>query len=778
MPNPQLVKVYSQRRYIHTTMVQHQGVTVAFAMDDTRRILYSVLDMSGDTGDAYDAGNWADNPTELVFPNEIVEVGFAAAGAAVLPVIKRGGRVEATEQLQPAEIDPFLSSTARLGSAAPFQAVSDGTNILVFRQSIDAAHPDSVFKLPSGQVTGSAGGGGIVLVDNTLLCDRFVLAGAELRPLMEVRYRRSRQRTRPDSLRDTLGTKDMEGRSFYEPTQELTFVANLTDGAFTVLLLPTQVSGVRRWQLFARNNKTQRIDSLNIEQSGDGLFNTMGSQYYTSPDPAYASAVFERRPGTDQFTGKPLVPVVSTSGYAETALRFTGPPKYTFVALGNPAPLQFTSAAGSVEAWIRPSAVDGTILTKHDENGVLGTFTLALSDTGTVIARRGGGITLESNRPVQLNTYCHIAVTFEGDTGTLYLDGEQVAAGPLPVGTAINTDVLIGARTGGRAAWYNGEIDEIRIWNRVRRQSELAQERGVRLVGNEPGLIAYYRFDEGGGTVLFDQTDNRCDGTLINSPAWVTSNAPIGDHPGMRRESFVFAGRTVISGLAATLYFQQENVATGYGTEQKPLKKQARVLLAGVTNGPVPPAGVAGRSYVATLDFAVGRDGRLAQVPDQISLPVVGIPEPGSGLDRISALEQAIKALQTRNANDEAFLAQPAVGAQTIAAWQAEVNAAAAEVARLQDQYNKENTVTNWSYRIRNMADNSFMGVFSATGQMLRLSATMDPLSAATTFRIQDSGSAGRTADPTTSSPRSPAATVSKLRCGCRMRDRATIPVR
>ncbi|GAA2240010.1 hypothetical protein GCM10010430_21790 [Kitasatospora cystarginea] len=52
-----------------------------------------------------------------------------------------------------------------------------------------------------------------------MLCDRFVLAGGELKPVLEVRYRRSRHKGRPDSGKDSLGTRDMEGRAFHEPTR-------------------------------------------------------------------------------------------------------------------------------------------------------------------------------------------------------------------------------------------------------------------------------------------------------------------------------------------------------------------------------------------------------------------------------------------------------------------------------------------------------------------------------------------------------------------------------
>lgn len=729
MPYKSTVKVYGDRTYTHTTMVRHQGVTVAFAMDQDRRIYYSILNLgpAGAEKGELDVSYWHEDPVPLHFPTEIAEVGHAIAGATRMPVVKRGGRVEADadDLLEPEEIDEFLSTTARLSAAAPFQVVSDGTYLVLFRQAIDAGHDDAVFKLADGGASGGAGGTGyvmsdgqkIALVDDTLLCDRFLLVGAELKPVMEVRYQRSRHSTRPASAKDTLGTEDMEGNPFYEPTHELTFIRGLAGGGFAAVLLPTAVHGVRRWQLFATNNGTGRIDSFNIEQSNNGLFNTQGTQYYTSPDPEYAKAVFERAPGTCPFTGKDLVPVVSTSGFAETALRFNGDQAHVKVE----RVAAFASAGGvaTVEAWVKPSAFGGLVLATYNESSTTGAFTLGLDETGLlVVTRADSSNAVNSTRPVALGAYTHVAAVIDQDFVTLYLDGEQAGGDTLP-GTRPDTPLSIGARyaDGQPSDFFAGDIDEIRVWNRVRSGREMAVEHGHRLVGNEPGLLAYYRFDEGAGTVLHDQTDNALHGALDGVPTWVTSEAPVGDHPGMRRDSFVFAGRSVASGLAATLYFQQEKSRTGYGGEHKPLKKQARVLLAAATAGPAPHDGGADdQAFVAVLDVAVGRDGRLAQIADQVELPAVSRPGSAQDPDQISALQQAINALENRIAADETFLAEPKPSAQTIAEWEAQRSTAEDEVARLQAQYGKEEGVlTSWIYRIKNSHEGFFMKAASLT---------------------------------------------------------------
>jgi ACT domain-containing protein len=50
-------KTYRDRTYKFTTMVRHKGTLIAFAMDDKRRIVYSVLDLAGDAQTSVDKTN-------------------------------------------------------------------------------------------------------------------------------------------------------------------------------------------------------------------------------------------------------------------------------------------------------------------------------------------------------------------------------------------------------------------------------------------------------------------------------------------------------------------------------------------------------------------------------------------------------------------------------------------------------------------------------------------------------------------------------------------------
>ncbi|MFF3556193.1 LamG-like jellyroll fold domain-containing protein [Streptomyces tsukubensis] len=645
-----LVKIYSDRTYTHTTMVRHQGTVIAFAADDQRRIVYTVLDLSAfdEAKGELDVAYWSENPAELPFPTEVVKVGYAVAGATAMPVVKKDSRTEAAanEVLEPEETDTFLSSTARLTAPdAPFQVLSDGSHIVVLRQAIARDHKDAVFTLADGVgSTGdkaredvvTSGADAVPVVDGTLLCDRFLLVGGQLKPVSEIRFKRSRHKTRPASEKDSLGPADMDGRPFFEPTQGLDLIRNLTGGRFTAVLVPTAVQGRQRWQFFAHNSVTHRIDSFNIEQDSDGLFNTQGSRYWTSPDPKYKGSVYERQPGTCPFTNLPLVPVTPDVPHPETALQFDAGAE-TYLNLGDAPALKFRGGAYAVEAWVKRKAAGGPVIARGSGDG--GGFQLRITDTGEVALDHSGG-TLTSVQTIAADTWAHIAASFDGTTATLCIDG--VLSGSKALASSGDGTALlhIGAKAGG--PFYSGTIDEVRIWNRPLGQSEIAESMRYRLIGNEPGLVAYYRFDEGSGTTAYDQTDTAAHAHLDRPPQWVTSEAPVGEHPGVRRDSFTLAGRDIVSGLSCTLYYQQEDAGSGYQDNPKPAKGNARVLLACATR---PAGNDTVDAHIATVDFGVGIDGRLADIPDLVTLAELGRPVEQTS-DQVSAQQQIVSSLE------------------------------------------------------------------------------------------------------------------------------------
>lgn len=77
--------------------------------------------------------------------------------------------------------------------------------------------------------------------------------------------------------------------------------------------------------------------------------------------------------------------------------------------------------------------------------------------------------------------------------------------------------------------WFDGIMDELRIWNRDLSINEIRQTMCLRLDGDEPDLIGYWNFDETDGDVLKDLSPNGHDGILKGNPTRVFSGAPVGD---------------------------------------------------------------------------------------------------------------------------------------------------------------------------------------------------------------------------------------------------------
>ena len=66
------LKTYTDRKYQYTVQVNHKGTVIALAMDELRRIYYSVLDLENTQiqgKSPLDVNYWLDNPKEISFPN-------------------------------------------------------------------------------------------------------------------------------------------------------------------------------------------------------------------------------------------------------------------------------------------------------------------------------------------------------------------------------------------------------------------------------------------------------------------------------------------------------------------------------------------------------------------------------------------------------------------------------------------------------------------------------------------------------------------------------------
>lgn len=111
-----------------------------------------------------------------------------------------------------------------------------------------------------------------------------------------------------------------------------------------------------------------------------------------------------------------------------------------------------------------------------------------------------------------------ISIKYENNTPNLYVDGIFKKQGLTSSKSKIYPGILnmIGGYSYG---YYNGSGSEFRLWDRALTDQEIQDNAIVNLIGNEPGLVAYYKLDEGTGTTAIDSVGDN-DG-LINGAVWV-----------------------------------------------------------------------------------------------------------------------------------------------------------------------------------------------------------------------------------------------------------------
>ena len=183
----------------------------------------------------------------------------------------------------------------------------------------------------------------------------------------------------------------------------------------------------------------------------------------------------------------------------------------------------------TVETWIKTTDNEFYAIMLKDA----GSSEFYLSSDGSNLyyyASPDGGNTIDdvsvvTSEPTN-GDWQHIAVTKDLSTVAIYINGVPQTLDQNNVGliSALNLggDLYLG--TEGSGFFLDGEMDEVRFWNRALTQAEIQQNLYNTLNGDESDLLAYYPFDENTGTITIDRSQNTNDGT-ISGATFVPSTA-------------------------------------------------------------------------------------------------------------------------------------------------------------------------------------------------------------------------------------------------------------
>ena len=168
----------------------------------------------------------------------------------------------------------------------------------------------------------------------------------------------------------------------------------------------------------------------------------------------------------------------TSAGIYGRAVDFDGTDDWITVADSSSLDL---SSGMTLEAWVKPDRVDTTwrtILIK-EQTDQLAYALYGNTDqgvpSGNVFTTADNGVAGPS--PLPADAWSHVATTYDGTTLRLFVDGAEVAtravSGPIKVsGGAL--------RIGGNAVWaewFDGTIDEVRVYNRALSADEILADR-------------------------------------------------------------------------------------------------------------------------------------------------------------------------------------------------------------------------------------------------------------------------------------------------------------
>jgi gliding motility-associated-like protein len=343
------------------------------------------------------------------------------------------------------------------------------------------------------------------------------------------------------------------GNSVYIPTGS-TLTANTNNTGFGNVSIGTSLS-----QTFVIQNTgaaALTISSYSLSGSGATSFTITTNPAASVASSGSTAIVITFSPGATGLKQASLTIVSNdcdespyvfnidgTGAVAGAALNFDGSNDY--VMSGNLSSAITASTTGiTIEAWFKANAA-GVIV---DEQGSATPNSSGWNDsqievlsTGSVMVRVWPLLSVCIGT-VSFGTWNHAVVRYDGSTSRLdgFLNGQ--ISPTVGIGTWSNSVSnghqqyyafgLTDASNMGSGAYFNGSIDEVRIWNVPRTQCEIQSYMSCEIPSTATGLVANYHFNQGvaglsnpTATTLTDASASNATGTLNNfALAGTTSN--------------------------------------------------------------------------------------------------------------------------------------------------------------------------------------------------------------------------------------------------------------
>lgn len=188
----------------------------------------------------------------------------------------------------------------------------------------------------------------------------------------------------------------------------------------------------------------------------------------------------------------------------------------------------------TVEALVRAKDwIDGRDNPLSSVFGIEGRFLLRIGDADRPrdqfqLVAPGGNFPAPNVAPgLPTNEWVHIAVVYDSNTRErkYYMDGKLMAEDRSASGSfSLEGNCFVG-KSWDDSRWLPGEISELRVWG-VKRTADQIAGNPYEVDPESEGLIAYWKFNDGSGSLIKDHTGHGNDIQTSGQPEWVNVELP------------------------------------------------------------------------------------------------------------------------------------------------------------------------------------------------------------------------------------------------------------
>ncbi|MFA6050579.1 MAG: LamG domain-containing protein [Candidatus Paceibacterota bacterium] len=227
-----------------------------------------------------------------------------------------------------------------------------------------------------------------------------------------------------------------------------------------------------------------------------------------------------------------------TDGKMGKALRFDGGNDYAATTYGaTNSGIDALSNNFSISLWMKSAdtaQTDNYILGKLNESESNNTYAIIYGYTANQVEFFGGTSEFSGTNPrtgtgisITDTNWHHVVYAYDGSAWRGYRDGAEIfsTSRTFSLGTSAKQLVLGGFTSAAADQFYNGSLDDVRIYNRALTATEVTSlynsGAGKLIQASKTGLVGYWPFDEGTSTAVTDFSGRGNTGTINGGAMWV-----------------------------------------------------------------------------------------------------------------------------------------------------------------------------------------------------------------------------------------------------------------